>query len=59
MLIDAEKEKEMDPSPDDAFQVDTLITGDETRTNIEPKTYCKLGHFHLLLDDYSKGLAYL
>lgn len=23
--------------------------------NIDPKTYCKLGHFHLLLDDYAKG----
>lgn len=23
--------------------------------NIDPKTYCKLGHFHLLLEDYEKG----
>lgn len=23
--------------------------------NIDPKTYCKLGHFHLLLEDYDKG----
>lgn len=23
--------------------------------NIDPKTYCKLGHFHLLLEDYPKG----
>lgn len=23
--------------------------------NIDPRTYCKLGHFHLLLEDYSKG----
>lgn len=22
---------------------------------IENKTYCKLGHFHLLLEDYEKG----
>lgn len=22
---------------------------------IDPKTYCKLGHFHLLLEDYAKG----
>lgn len=22
---------------------------------IEPRTYCKLGHFHLLLEDYPKG----
>lgn len=24
--------------------------------NIDPKTYCKLGHFHLLLEDYPKGM---
>lgn len=23
--------------------------------NIDPRTYCKLGHFHLLLEDYPKG----
>lgn len=23
--------------------------------NIDPRTYCKLGHFHLLLEDYAKG----
>lgn len=26
---------------------------------IDPKTYCKLGHFHLLLEDYAKGLISL
>lgn len=26
--------------------------------NIDPKTYCKLGHFHLLLEDYAKGKCY-
>ncbi|EAT34082.1 AAEL013634-PA [Aedes aegypti] len=25
--------------------------------NIDPKTYCKLGHFHLLLEDYEKALS--
>lgn len=24
--------------------------------NIDPRTYCKLGHFHLLLEDYAKGM---
>lgn len=24
--------------------------------NIDPRTYCKLGHFHLLLEDYGKGM---
>jgi hypothetical protein len=23
--------------------------------NIDPRTFCKLGHFHLLLDEYGKG----
>ena len=26
--------------------------------DIDPKTYCKLGHFHLLLEDYPKGVAH-
>lgn len=26
-----------------------------TIINIDPRTYCKLGHFHLLLEDYPKG----
>uniref|UniRef100_A0A182JCV5 TPR_REGION domain-containing protein n=1 Tax=Anopheles atroparvus TaxID=41427 RepID=A0A182JCV5_ANOAO len=25
--------------------------------SIDPKTYCKLGHFHLLLEDYEKALS--
>lgn len=28
---------------------------DEEPIDIDPKTFCKLGHFHLLLEDYSKG----
>lgn len=28
---------------------------DEKPIDIDPKTYCKLGHFHLLLEDYAKG----
>lgn len=26
--------------------------------NIDPRTYCKLGHFHLLLEDYAKGIIF-
>lgn len=26
--------------------------------DIDPKTYCKLGHFHLLLEDYAKGILF-
>lgn len=28
---------------------------DEDEIKINPRTYCKLGHFHLLLEDYAKG----
>ena len=27
----------------------------EKEINIDPRTYCKLGHYHLLLEDYEKG----
>lgn len=29
--------------------------GDDKSIDIDPKTFCKLGHFHLLLEDYAKG----
>jgi len=29
--------------------------GEDSNIYVEPKTYCKLGHFHLLLEDYTKG----
>uniref|UniRef100_A0A182YSS2 TPR_REGION domain-containing protein n=1 Tax=Anopheles stephensi TaxID=30069 RepID=A0A182YSS2_ANOST len=34
-------------------------TGDDSDKDIsiDPKTYCKLGHFHLLLEDYEKALS--
>lgn len=28
----------------------------ENEIHIDPKTYCKLGHFHLLLEEFDKGL---
>src|SRR5690349_13221710 len=34
---------------------DKKSEADEKVINIDPKTYCKLGHFHLLLEDYTKG----
>lgn len=43
MLIQAQEEKE---------DIDSIGTKE---ISIDPKTYCKLGHFHLLLEDYSKG----
>lgn len=27
----------------------------ENEVHIDPKTYCKLGHFHLLLEEFDKG----
>lgn len=29
---------------------------DSKDINIDPRTYCKLGHFHLLLEEYPKGI---
>jgi len=44
MLIQEQEESE-----------DVESSGGKT-TNIDPKTYCKLGHFNLLLEDYGKGM---
>lgn len=33
----------------------TTDKDDPFSINIDPRTYCKLGHFHLLLEDYAKG----
>jgi histone demethylase len=50
---DAEmKESEEKPPEEPAPKKDDA---DEKPIDIDPKTYCKLGHFHLLLEDYSKG----
>lgn len=32
-----------------------IYENSENEVNVDPKTYCKLGHFHLLLEDYAKG----
>ena len=44
MLIQAQEEKE---------DIDGVRSKE---ISIDPKTYCKLGHFHLLLEDYVKGV---
>lgn len=28
----------------------------DKKIDIDPKTFCKLGHFNLLLEDYPKGI---
>ncbi|XP_046992331.1 histone demethylase UTY-like isoform X2 [Schistocerca americana] len=49
MLVQAQNQKERSKHIE---KDDTLI---QKEINIDPKTYCKLGHFHLLLEDYAKG----
>lgn len=43
-----------------AKEIKIEATGDDDPYSkdiaIEPRTYCKLGHFHLLLEDYPKGM---
>ncbi|CRL01798.1 CLUMA_CG015014, isoform A [Clunio marinus] len=51
--IDKMKDIEEKCSEDSAKKVDL----DEKTIDIDPKTYCKLGHFHLLLEDYAKALS--
>lgn len=36
-------------------QVKNESESQEKAIDIDPKTYCKLGHFHLLLEDFTKG----
>ncbi|KAJ9584544.1 hypothetical protein L9F63_021102, partial [Diploptera punctata] len=45
MLVQAQSQKDQQE----------LSSGKEI--NIDPKTYCKLGHFHLLLEDYTKAMS--
>lgn len=53
ILIQAQKQKTEGillekPKNEEFFDADKEI-------NVDPKTYCKLGHFHLLLEEYAKG----
>lgn len=49
MSVDEPKENDDDDEDDDDDD------DDDRGISIDPKTYCKLGHFHLLLEDYNKG----
>ena len=59
MLVQAQAEKQRRKAdstkacPDDSKENEDEDKG----ISIDPKTYCKLGHFHLLLEDYSKGIT--
>lgn len=62
MLVQAQSEKQrrkadstksnLEGSKDDDDDEDDE---EDKGISIDPKTYCKLGHFHLLLEDYAKG----
>uniref|UniRef100_A0A8D8YYS4 Lysine-specific demethylase 6A n=1 Tax=Cacopsylla melanoneura TaxID=428564 RepID=A0A8D8YYS4_9HEMI len=54
MLIQEKNEKDMNDNDPD------LCSGQikqEKETTIDPKTYCKLGHFHLLLENYAQAMS--
>ncbi|XP_029162527.1 histone demethylase UTY-like [Nylanderia fulva] len=59
MLVQAQAEKQRrkadstKASPDDSKENEDEDKG----ISIDPKTYCKLGHFHLLLEDYTKAMS--
>lgn len=59
MLEQAQAEKQRRKA-DSTKNDEELKTDDEEDKgiSIDPKTYCKLGHFHLLLEDFSKGLKH-
>lgn len=46
-MIDSEEKPPEEPARKDEV--------DNQPIDIDPKTFCKLGHFHLLLEDYAKG----
>lgn len=54
--IDNEKDRKAIVRVDESNRLDDDETSQEI--NIDPRTYCKLGHFHLLLEDYAKGKYY-
>lgn len=49
--IEVEQAAEGEAADDDREEGDD----NEEEIPIDPRTYCKLGHFHLLLEDYAKG----
>lgn len=59
MLVQAQAQKQRRRADSTNAKTNSEESGkddnDEKGISIDPKTYCKLGHFHLLLEDYSKG----
>ncbi|XP_076753493.1 utx histone demethylase isoform X1 [Xylocopa sonorina] len=58
MLVQAQAEKQRRKADSTKMNPDELKDDNEDKgISIDPKTYCKLGHFHLLLEDYSKAMS--
>lgn len=59
MLIQAQAEKQRlkADSIKESSEKSKENKDEDNGISIDPKTYCKLGHFHLLLEDYNKGIA--
>ncbi|XP_076685669.1 utx histone demethylase isoform X1 [Andrena cerasifolii] len=58
MLVQAQAEKQRRKADSTKMNLDELKDDEEDKgISIDPKTYCKLGHFHLLLEDYSKAMS--
>uniref|UniRef100_A0A182NB27 TPR_REGION domain-containing protein n=1 Tax=Anopheles dirus TaxID=7168 RepID=A0A182NB27_9DIPT len=45
------------PATDGSAEEEKRTSDEDKDISIDPKTYCKLGHFHLLLEDYEKALS--
>ncbi|XP_032663360.1 histone demethylase UTY isoform X1 [Odontomachus brunneus] len=58
MLVQAQAEKQRRKADSMKASVEETKDEDEDKgISIDPKTYCKLGHFHLLLEDYNKAMS--
>lgn len=51
-VADVEMKEADEKPPEEAAESNE---NDDKLIDIDPKTFCKLGHFHLLLEDYAKG----
>ncbi|KAG7205814.1 hypothetical protein KM043_007759 [Ampulex compressa] len=58
MLVQAQAEKQRRKADSTKINPEELKDDDGDKgISIDPKTYCKLGHFHLLLEDYNKAMS--
>ncbi|XP_020706791.2 histone demethylase UTY isoform X2 [Athalia rosae] len=58
MLVQAQAQKQRRRADSTKLNSDeSRDDNDDKGISIDPKTYCKLGHFHLLLEDFSKAMS--